>query len=192
MNYPDVHWRLPDWVAPYVARWGGDFRSLEGRADFVIGLAGQNIRHGTGGPFAAAVFATDAHRLVAPGVNLVTSSNASTAHAEIVALTIAQQLAGSFDLGSCGDFELVTSVAPCAMCLGAIPWSGVRRLVCCARGADAEAIGFDEGSKPVSWSERLRERGIQVTVDIQRREAVAVLQEYAAQEGVIYNPGRSN
>lgn len=192
MSYPDVHWQLPPWVARFVADWHGDFRAIERRAEFVIGLAGQNVRHGTGGPFAAAVFSTDAHRLLAPGVNLVLTATASSAHAEIIALSIAQRLAGSFDLAACGDFELVTSTAPCAMCLGAIGWSGVRRLVCCARGEDAEAIGFDEGAKPVGWSKRLAERGVRVTHDVRREEAVAVLEEYASAGGTIYNAGRSN
>ncbi len=192
MSYPDVHWRLPVWIEAFVASWAGDFRTQEARADFVIGLAGQNVRQGTGGPFAAAVFAPDSYRLIAPGVNLVTSQNASSAHAEIVALSVAQALAGCFDLGTRGDFELVASTAPCAMCLGAIPWSGVSRVVCCARGSDAEAIGFDEGAKPMNWIDGLRERGISVIEDVQRAEAVAVLEEYAVREGVIYNPRRSN
>ena len=41
--------------------------------------------------------------------------------------------------------EMVASTQPCAMCLGATPWSGIRRLVCGARDEDAEEIGFDEG-----------------------------------------------
>ncbi|MEM9304542.1 MAG: nucleoside deaminase [Pseudomonadota bacterium] len=192
MNYPDVHWPLPTWVSDFAATWKQGFSTQEDRADFVLAMALENVRQGTGGPFSAAVFAIDSHRLVAPGVNLVTSANASSAHAEIVALCIAQQLAGNFDLGSCGDFELIASTAPCAMCLGAVPWSGVSRLVCCARGSDAEAIGFDEGAKPIEWIESLRERGIEVVQDVCRDKAVAVLEEYAQGGGVIYNPERSN
>ena len=45
--------------------------------------------------------------------------------------------------------ELVASTEPCAQCFGATPWSGVRRLVCGARGSeDARAIGFERGTEP--------------------------------------------
>ena len=43
------------------------------------------------------------------------------------------------------SFELFTSCEPCAMCLGASLWSGVKRMVCGATKDDAQAIGFDEG-----------------------------------------------
>ena len=80
----------------------------------------------------------------------------------MVAIMVAQQLVGDFDL--CGEgqppYELVASTEPCAMCLGAIPWSGVRYLVCGARSEDAQRIGFDEGPKPVEWVRSLEKRGM--------------------------------
>lgn len=156
---------------------------------FVIGLAEQNVIEGTGGPFAAAVFDAGTGRLVSAGVNLVTSLNSSIAHAEIIAIMLAQQRVGTYDLGGAGVplCELVSSAEPCAMCLGAIPWSGVRRLVCGASGEDVAAIGFDEGAKPEGWQRELEARGITVTRDVCRNEAMAVLQRYAAQGGTIYN-----
>jgi tRNA(Arg) A34 adenosine deaminase TadA len=65
------------------------------------------------------------------------------------------------------------------MCFGVIPWSGVRHLVCGARGEDAEAVGFDEGTKPAEWVRSLDERGITVERDVLRDEAASVLREYA-------------
>ena len=73
------------------------------------------------------------------------------------------------------------------MCLGAIPWSGVRRVVCGARGEDACAIGFDEGAKPADWVAELTGRGIEVTRDVLRSEARAVLNHYHTTGGLIYN-----
>ena len=77
---------------------------------------------------------------------------------------------GDFDLGGAERpaYELATSAEPCAMCLGAVPWSGVRHLSCAARGEDAEAIGFDEGDKPRDWPRTLEERGISVARDVLR------------------------
>lgn len=156
---------------------------------FVIELASTNVARGTGGPFAAAVFETNTGQLVATGVNLVASTNCSLAHAEMVALANAQQAVGHYDLGTANipEHELVTSCEPCAMCYGAIPWSGVRRVLCGARGGDAEAIGFDEGPKPKTWMAALQKRGITVVRDLCRAEAITVLQQYAANGGVIYN-----
>ena len=111
-------------------------------------------------------------------------------HAEIVTLMAAQQRVGTYDLSSAGlpPYELVTSTEPCAMCLGAVTWSGIRRLVCGARGADAEKAGFDEGEKPSAWPEALERRGISILRDICRDQAVAVLRDYRAAGGIIYNP----
>src|SRR5512137_520961 len=127
---------LPPWLERCLPPPDTAFPAVEDRMRFVIGLAQQNIAAGTGGPFAAAVFDDGTGRLVAAGVNLVTSLNSSIVHAEILAIMLAQQREGTYDLGGSGMplFELVTSAEPCAMCLGAIPWSGVRRLVCGASG----------------------------------------------------------
>ena len=159
---------------------------------FVIQLALTNVARETGGPFGAAVFETRTGRLLAIGVNLVAWTNCSLAHAEMVALANAQQAVGHFDLGAASmpTYELVTSSEPCAMCYGAIPWSGVRRVLCGARARDAAAIGFDEGPKPKNWMTALRKRGIVVVRDVCRNEAVTVLQRYKESGGTIYNARR--
>jgi tRNA(Arg) A34 adenosine deaminase TadA len=161
---------------------------------FVVELAAKNVTRGTGGPFAAAVFETTTGRLVSIGVNLVESTQCSHAHAEMVALANAQRVVGNFDLSAAGmpEHELVTSCEPCAMCYGALPWSGVRRVLCGARGRDAEAIGFDEGPKPKQWVAELKKRSITVVRDLCRKEAVAVLQQYQGSGGAIYNARRGS
>lgn len=189
VQFPILRLCLPDWVEEFVESSGSVYPSVEDRMRFAIELSRLNVQYRTGGPFGAGVFDQGTGELLAPGVNLVTLANCSVAHAEIVALTIAQQVSGSFDLGGSGrpHYELVTSTEPCAMCLGATPWSGVRGLVTGARGQDAEAIGFDEGSKPPDWSRSLEDRGISVTRDVLREEAGQILQEYAESGGEIYN-----
>mgnify|MGYP006290858853 CR=1 FL=1 len=180
---------LPDWVADLLARKSEVLASDSDRMALAVELSRRNIEHGTGGPFGAAVFERDTGRLVAAGVNLVPSANCSSAHAEIVALSLAQQAAGDYDLGRPGrpTHELVTSSEPCAMCLGAVLWSGVRRVVCGARDEDVRAIGLDEGDKPPDWPAGLERRGIAVVRHVMRAEAAAVLQAYAAGGGPIYN-----
>ena len=73
------------------------------------------------------------------------------------------------------------------MCLGAIPWSGVREVVTGASDADARAIGFDEGYKPDDWQGMLAQRGIRVTSDILPAAAREVLQLYRQRGGHIYS-----
>lgn len=185
--FPIAEMRLPAWVGDYVDHWSEGFATVEARMRFVVGLADSNVQLGSGGPFGAAVFTVRENRLVAPGVNLVTSAGLSCAHAEIVALSLAQKAIGDFNVSAYEPMELVTSTAPCAMCLGAIPWSGVNRVVCGARGEDAEAIGFDEGAKPDLWQKALADRGIELLEDVEREAGKNVLMSYASQGGKIYN-----
>lgn len=172
---------LPDWLLPADELVFGDDIAAMG---FAVALSRRNVQEG-GGPFAALVLDAQG-RLLTAGVNRVVDQANSVLHAEMVALMLAQQKLGTHDLRRAGPLTLVTSCAPCAMCLGAIPWAGVARVVCGARGADAEAIGFDEGDKPAEWVRKLQARGIEVVEDVARAAAAEVLREYAAQQKPLY------
>lgn len=155
-----------------------------------VELARQNVLRGSGGPFGAGVFESNGGRLVAAGVNSVTRLGNSVLHAETLAIMLAQAKLGTWALGAAGgeSYLLVTSCEPCAMCLGATLWSGVRGLVCGAAKEDATAVGFDEG--PVfaeSWA-YLERRGVRTARGVLRDEAVAVLELYRSGGGPIYNP----
>lgn len=191
MNMPQVNIHLPKWVENYLETAPKIFKNVEDRMRFVLALSRQNVQHGTGGPFAAAVFENDG-RLVAAGVNLVVTLKCSIFHAEIVALALAQRVMGRYDLSDGGrlHYDLFATSEPCAMCFGAILWSGVQRLVCGARDEDARAIGFDEGPKIIDWVSALNDRGIAVLRDMLRTDAVTVLQDYVTAGGTIYNAGR--
>jgi tRNA(Arg) A34 adenosine deaminase TadA len=191
MNMPKVIIQLPTWVDSFLETAPKIIKNVEDRMRFVLDLSRQNVQHGTGGPFAAAVFENDG-RLVAAGVNLVVTAKCSVFHAEIVALVLAQRIMDRYDLSDGGrlHYDLFATTEPCAMCFGALPWSGVQRLVCGARDEDARAIGFDEGPKMIDWVTALNDRGIAVVRDVLRMDAVAVLQNYAATGGTIYNAGR--
>jgi tRNA(Arg) A34 adenosine deaminase TadA len=189
VRFLEVTLRLPDWVEDLLSSEDRIYPTVEDRVGFAIELSRSNIRHETGGPFGAAIFERETGRLLAPGVNLVTSLECSVFHAEMVAIMVAQGMIGDFDLGGPDRpaYELVASTEPCAMCLGATSWSGVRHLVCGARDEDAERIGFDEGAKPAEWVPTLERRGITVERDVLREEAASVLREYAESGGEIYN-----
>jgi tRNA(Arg) A34 adenosine deaminase TadA len=106
----------------------------------------------------------------------------------MLALSLAQRALGDWNLGARQAVQLVTSCEPCAMCFGAIPWSGVSSLLWGARKEDAEAAGFDEGDKPADWAATLEARGIRTRGGVLRDEAAAVLRHYASGNGAIYHP----
>jgi tRNA(Arg) A34 adenosine deaminase TadA len=162
----------------------------EARMQFVLRLADENVTRRSGGPFGAAVVDRSTGRVLAIGVNSVERLRCSVAHAEVIAVALAQARVGSHSLRSSGlpGHELVTSCEPCAMCLGAVGWSGVTRLVCAASRDDAVEIGFDEGLLPASWKRRLPDMGIEVVCGLLRAEARAVMDRYVELGGRIYNP----
>ena len=181
---------LPDWAVSALNELPSHLPTLEDRMAAVLDFAQRNFVYETGGPFAAGVFERDSGRLVIIGVNRVVRSNCSSAHAEIMALSLAQRLLGTFDLGGPGlpAHQLVVNWRPCAMCYGAVPWSGVRSLVVAGDGPELEAItGFDEGPVHPDWRRELERRGVAVTTNVLREEALAVYREFAATSQLVYN-----
>ncbi|MBZ0277696.1 MAG: nucleoside deaminase [Anaerolineae bacterium] len=156
----------------------------------VIRFSRLNYENGTGGPFAAGVFERDTGRLVVIGVNRVVPSNCSSAHAEVMTLSLAQQILGTYDLGGAGmpAYQLVVNWLPCAMCFGATCWSGIRSLVIAGSGPELEQItGFDEGPIHPEWERELAKRGITLTNNVLREEALAVYRDFAASGSLVYN-----
>lgn len=157
--------------------------------DVAVALARANVERDAGGPFGAVVYDLASGRPVAGGVNLVEHANNAILHAEIVALMFAHATLGRYSLHApdLPAFALATSCEPCAMCLGAVLWSGIRHLECGATRDDAVRIGFDEGPVfPASW-DYLEARGIRVRRGVRREGAAGVLEEYRRRGGRIYN-----
>ena len=104
-----------------------------------IRLSIDNVKEGKGGPFGAIVVKDG--KIIAHGVNLVTSTNDPTAHAEIVAIRNACQTLNTFQLTGC---EIYASCEPCPMCLAAIYWARPDKLFYANSKEDAAAINFDD------------------------------------------------
>jgi tRNA(Arg) A34 adenosine deaminase TadA len=163
---------------------------LADRMELVLDLAMRNVERGTGGPFAAAVFEQESGRLISVGVNRVVPESSSLAHAEILAIGLAQGALGTYDLGGPGRprLQLVSSSQMCAMCLGAVVWSGVAQVVYSTTSGDVIAtVGFDEGPTPPDYSLQLAHRGIGVVAGVMRDRGLEVLRGYVASGGVVYN-----
>ena len=192
----------PDWAVDTLRLMPEVLPDLEARMHWVIRFSELNIDHNTGGPFAAGVFETDSGRLVTIGVNRVMASQCSSAHAEVMALSLAQKTLGTFDLGAndmcthdsgapAKSYQLVVNWRPCAMCYGALIWSGIRSLVIAGSGPELESItGFDEGPIHPDWQDELTRRGIAVTDGVLTDDAIAVFEKFRNSGAYVYN-GRS-
>jgi tRNA(Arg) A34 adenosine deaminase TadA len=153
---------------------------------WVLDQLDRQVAERTGGPFSAAVFSGETGEVLGLGVNRVEPTSTCVAHAEVLALAAAGQRIGCYSLDGHAA-TLVTSTEPCAMCLGALGWAGVERLVCAAADEDARAIGFDEGDKPLDWQATLERRGIEVVREVLRPRATAAMRRYVAEGGIVYN-----
>jgi tRNA(Arg) A34 adenosine deaminase TadA len=105
-----------------------------------IELGMESMDQNTGGPFGAVIVLDN--KIIGEGKNSVTSQNDPTAHAEINAIRDACKNLGSYSLQGT---VLYTSCEPCPMCLGAIYWARIGRIVYAATREDATRIaGFDD------------------------------------------------
>lgn len=177
---------LPDWLA--ARSMPSHINSITERLQLVLDIARDNVSHASGGPFAAAVFALDNGELLAIACNRVVPEHCSIAHAEMLAIGLAQQRLQQHSLNDQRGWQLVSSAEPCAMCTAAIDWSGIRDVVYGAGRDDVETIGFNEGNKPDNWREALENKGIRVHGPLLQKQATDVLQYYRSQQGIIYNP----
>jgi tRNA(Arg) A34 adenosine deaminase TadA len=181
---------LPEWADDAIAAAPTHVLGAEERMRWVIELSRTNFMRDTGGPFAAAVFEAKTGRVVSIGVNRVVPMGCSSAHAEVMALSLAQQAIGGHDLGGPGQpaHEIVINWTPCAMCCGAIVWSGIRNVVIAGPGPEMEHLtGFDEGPIHPDWEGELLRRGIAVRAGVLRAEALEAFQQFATSGRPVYN-----
>jgi len=106
--------------------------------DLAIKTADENMTDG-GGPFGAIVVSNG--RIVARAGNRVVPGHDPTAHAEVMAIRMASAALCTHDLSNC---VIYASCEPCPMCLGAIYWAGIRRIVYASDRYRAAEAGFDD------------------------------------------------
>jgi guanine deaminase len=103
-----------------------------------VEIADSGIDKG-GGPFGAVIVKDG--KILSESYNRVVLNKDPTAHAEVLAIREAAGRLGSHDLDEC---TLYTSCEPCPMCLGAIYWAGIKRVVYACDRTDAENAGFGD------------------------------------------------
>ena len=105
----------------------------------VIELAEEKSADGRHGPFGALIVKED--QIIAEGWNQVVAAHDPSAHAEIMAIRAACAKLDSHELRGC---TIYSSCEPCPMCLAAIYWARLDRVVFAATREDAAAAGFDD------------------------------------------------
>jgi guanine deaminase len=133
---------------------------MQGKPEFMqqaIALATENVTSGRGGPFGAVIVKDG--KIIATGVNLVTSSNDPTAHAEVTAIRNACTALATFNLDGC---EIYTSCEPCPMCLAALYWSRCKTIFYGNNAADAARVGFDDAFLYDEMKKPLEERALPI------------------------------
>ena len=103
-----------------------------------IALSKQSVES-DGGPFGAVV--VHGGQIVGESGNQVTQDLDPTAHVEVMAIRMACRTIGDFSLAG---GVIYTSCEPCPMCLGAIYWARLDRMVYANYRDDAAVIGFDD------------------------------------------------
>lgn len=179
--------KLPQWtINALPAFLSNKYKTLEERMDLVLDLALQNIKHNTGGPFAAAVFNKTKGTLISVGVNLVVASSCSSAHAEVVAIALAQQTLKSYQLPN--DCQLVVNWRPCLLCYGAFFWSSCRSLVIAGSSEELEDItGFNEGPIHPQWREELEKYNVEILDNICKAKAIELFHFFKQSKALVYN-----
>jgi guanine deaminase len=104
-----------------------------------ISLSAQAARGSARGPFGAVV--VRGGEVMGRGWNEVVAIPDPTGHAEIMAIRDAARRLGTHDLSGCAIYS---SCEPCPMCLAAIHWARLDRLVFAAGREDAAWAGFDD------------------------------------------------
>ena len=104
-----------------------------------VALASEHARDGLHGPFGALVVRDG--EVVGRGWNRVVADHDPTAHAEVAAIRDACASLGTHVLDGC---TIYCTCEPCPMCLAAIYWARIGRVVYAATEEDARAAGFDD------------------------------------------------
>ena len=149
-----------------------------------IEQAGKTMRKGIGGPFGAAIVNRKTGEIVCVTSNHVLADNDPTAHAEICAIRLACRILDTFDLTG---YTIYATGYPCPMCMGAIIWANLDKVIYAGEPGDADRIGFRD-----DWIYQFIEEGcendlvVPVEADEQAREKVLELYKEYSKGGEMY------
>ncbi len=131
-----------------------------------------SVRNNLGGPFGAVIVKDG--QIIGKGGNRVSSSKDPTAHAEINAIRDACKNIGSFDLSGT---VLYSTCEPCPMCLSAIYWANISKVLYSSTRQQAAEIGFKDNHIYEELSLRPIDRKIPF-VSIETEQAKELFKEW--------------
>jgi len=141
-----------------------------------IELSAQALDDNVGGPFGAVVVRRE--EVIGRGRNRVLADRDPTAHAEMLAIREACRKVADHRLAGC---VVYTSSEPCPMCMAALYWARVERVVYANVRSDAAAIGFDDEWLYVELASTMDERSLDVSRS-PSEEAKAVFEKWFARK----------
>jgi tRNA(Arg) A34 adenosine deaminase TadA len=100
-----------------------------------------------------------------------------TAHGEMNAVRLAPTTLRTVDLA---ESIVYVTLEPCPMCLGAMHWARISRVVYGASIADAAAVGFSEMPVPAVELARLGRSPLHVEAGPRRQKCLALFDEWRA------------
>lgn len=107
--------------------------------DIAIKQAQMTSERGVGGPFGAAIVNSKTGEIICVSSNEVLQNNDPTAHAEMQAIRTACAILRTHDLTG---HTIYATGFPCPMCMSAIIWANIDKIVYAASELDADEIGF--------------------------------------------------
>ncbi|WP_202108332.1 nucleoside deaminase [Succinivibrio dextrinosolvens] len=138
------------------------------------------------GPFYAEIY-DEHYNFIVGASNSVVETQCALNHAEMNTLKLAFDKYKNYNL-SHYKLTLFVNAEPCIMCLGAIMWSGVNKIIFSVPSSEVERItGFDEGFKP-NWFEEMKKRNIKACGGIDEEYGKKILQYYVDLGKTIYKP----
>lgn len=172
VSFPLSNFVGEGWDEVYLCAMNRDVEKETAFMHEAIKLSVENVEKYNGGPFGAVIVKDG--KIIARGVNQVTSRKDPTAHAEVMAIREACKTLNSFELTGC---EIYASCEPCPMCLGAIYWARIDKLYFANTKQDAAAINFDDQFIYEEIEKPFEERQL-FTRQILRDEALKAFQKW--------------
>jgi guanine deaminase len=146
-----------------------------------IASAREGITCNHGGPFGACVVKDN--EILATSHNTVIRDNDPTCHAEMNAIREASKSLNTHILSDC---VLYTTAEPCPMCLAAIYWARIPKIIVGAHRKVAAKFGFDDDFFYEELLLPTPERKVKIVENISSKECESVFSEWKELKRPLY------
>jgi len=130
------------------------------------------------GPFGCII--ADGKRILGSARNSTVAESNPTAHAEMIAIREACRVFKAENLASSTAY---CSCEPCPMCLAALFYAGVTRVVFAATLEDARGFGSGDPLVDADWLNRQAKLGLELIAGPERERAKALFAQYVEKFG---------